>query len=103
LFYLEDTFNLNEKADAAEAFLTILSLLHASNAPNLGQKANSEGILRLDLDEECKRAQNQACEVHKLFKISQVTCRKCLCGALFPPEQTDMNNFSLIVNVNDIL
>ena len=37
LFYLEnDLFNLNEKADASEAFTTILSLIHASLTPGQG-------------------------------------------------------------------
>jgi len=30
LFYNEELFNLNEKADASEALTTVLSILHAS-------------------------------------------------------------------------
>ncbi len=42
LFYKEDQFNINEKADAAEAYSTIMSLIHASFLP--GEKEGRQAI-----------------------------------------------------------
>lgn len=38
LFYLSDLFNLNEKADASEAYHHLLEVLHASMCVSCGQK-----------------------------------------------------------------
>lgn len=50
LFYSENTFNLNEMADASEAFSNIVSILRSWSAPNKGQKKDAEGKDQLDLD-----------------------------------------------------
>jgi predicted site-specific integrase-resolvase len=56
LFYLEsdsNAFGLNEKADASEAFSTIISILHASCCKLKGEK-KIEGRSVLNLDEKCE-------------------------------------------------
>ena len=72
LFYLEDLFNVNEKADAAEAFCHILSIIHASCTKTQGMKGTE-----LDVDIKCP---NDSCLVHQIFSIKTLTKKKCKCG-----------------------
>lgn len=51
LYYLSDLFNINEKADAAEALAHILSLLHASQCRHYGcVPSNDKQTWEIDYD-----------------------------------------------------
>lgn len=79
LFYLqkEGLFDLNQKADAAEALMNILSILHCSQSRDLGCQPKKskdpfpKSRLEINYDADCKiRDQNGQilpCAVHTHF------------------------------------
>ena len=81
LYYTNGEFCLNQKADAAEAFQTILELIHASLSKNMGQKPGESG--ELYFDDRCN-----PCFVHIIFKINTKIKMRCKCGNTFGEELT---------------
>ena len=103
LFYTTDLFNLNEKADSAEALSAILSLLHASmcskNFLNSQIKRNVDEMC----DESCASETGEKCFVHQIFHIEMITKKKCRCGKRFIDEKVGVNNTQIIVATKSIL
>lgn len=58
--------------------ITLLSIIHASNTKNFGERKNGE----LDFDETCRND----CFIHDHFGLNLRYKRMCLCGRTFPEE-----------------
>lgn len=76
LYYLSDLFNINEKADAAEALAHILSLLHASQCRHYGcVPSKDKQTWEIDYDLQCDFKTEHGpvkCAIHRCFQIATI-------------------------------
>ncbi len=91
---MDGLFNLNDKADAAEAFNNILAILHATTCRYKGQIGD-----QINLDEFC----DPMCLIHDTFAIRSSTLEKCECGKQFPQPPSSPNNFTQIIIVAQLI
>ena len=80
--YLEERFDLNQKADANEALLCLISSLHDS-------------LFKPDSD----HCDARDCLIHETFGLNLKMVRKCKCGKQAPAEDMTRENFNFIVHV----
>ena len=85
LYYRCESFDLNEKADAFEAFDFLLTCIHSWVRQSQGRPVNG-GIVSKDQEAissklaklskiECD--QNTSCFIHEMFYLSKVSKREC--------------------------
>ena len=102
LYYLSNLFNLNEKADAAEALAHILSLLHASYCRHYGCKPSEDKQKwEIDYDIPCDFKTDHGtvkCAIHRCFHVTTIAKRKCRCGEVFDQLKSESNFFQMIVS-----
>ncbi len=95
IYYLSNNFNLNEKADASEAFSSFLSLLHLAytKQPILNETLD----LHKHFDDKCN---SNDCLAHSNFNMQLRTTKACRCGKKFQDETSNSNNFTHLVNMD---
>eukprot|EP00347_Sterkiella_histriomuscorum_P020796 403336428 len=91
IFYMEQLFDLNQKGDAAEAFVMFLKLLHQVTI----EQSTSQKCQTLEelLDAAC---QND-CPIHSMFQICIEEQIKCECGFQKILQKYHQNNFMHVI------
>jgi hypothetical protein len=86
--------------DAAEAFTRILELFHASQTQDKGEQRDADGPANfINFGESCSK-NGRKCMFHRIFWINQQSQRICRCGLACSLEQADLNNYSIVVNMD---
>ncbi|TNV82703.1 hypothetical protein FGO68_gene533 [Halteria grandinella] len=100
---MQNLFNLNDMGDAAESFTRILEILHVSQTQHKGEGQPIDGPATfIDFGESCSK-NGKKCMFHRIFWINQLSQRKCRCGLACSVEQSDLNNYSIVVNMDQFL